>query len=144
MIDKNTSHLAGEFLVAGELARRGYPVSITMGNAKAIDIHADTLGRKKTIRIDAKATRSKTSWPISEDAVEEGIFYIFVNLRTEKEIKEKLGPLLDKYNRVFNAKYQNIELENSKKLVYEKYYLGSAAICFVSLLLFVVILILLM
>ena len=92
MIDKNTSHLAGEFLVAGELARRGYPVSITMGNAKAIDIHADTLGRKKTIRIDAKATRSKTSWPISEDAVEEGIFYIFVNLRTEKEIKENIKP----------------------------------------------------
>jgi len=41
-IDKNTSHLAGEFLVAGELSRRGYPVSITMGNAKSIDILADS------------------------------------------------------------------------------------------------------
>ena len=27
---KNTTILAGEFLVAGELSRRGYPVSITM------------------------------------------------------------------------------------------------------------------
>ena len=62
---------------------------------------------------------------------------------TEKESKEKLPPLLDKYTKVFNAKYQNIEEENTKKLVYEKVYLGSAAICFVSLLLFVVILILL-
>ena len=32
MADKNTSALAGEFLVAGELSRRGYLVSITMGN----------------------------------------------------------------------------------------------------------------
>lgn len=62
---------------------------------------------------------------------------------SEKENKEKFGSLLDRYNRVFNAKYQNIESENLKKLMYEKYYLGSAAICFVSLLLFVVILILL-
>ena len=29
MPSKNTTHLAGEFLVAGELSRRGYPVSIT-------------------------------------------------------------------------------------------------------------------
>ena len=87
MADTNTSHLAGEFLVAGELSRRGYPVSITMGNAKAIDIHADTLSRQETIRVDAKATRSKTSWPIKENAVDKDLFYIFVYLRTEEEIK---------------------------------------------------------
>jgi hypothetical protein len=40
MPDKNNSALAGEFLVAGELSRRGYSVSITMGKAKAIDIFA--------------------------------------------------------------------------------------------------------
>jgi hypothetical protein len=32
--DKNTSYLAGELLVAGELARRGYSVAVTMGRAK--------------------------------------------------------------------------------------------------------------
>lgn len=92
MIETNTSHLAGEFLVAGELSRRGYPVSITMGNAKAIDIHADTMNRKETIRIDAKATRSKTSWPINKNSVDPGIFYIFVNLRSEEEIKKNTKP----------------------------------------------------
>jgi hypothetical protein len=29
-------HLAGEFLVAAELAKRDYAVSLTLGNAKAI------------------------------------------------------------------------------------------------------------
>ena len=42
MIEKNTTHLAGEFLVAGELARRGYAVSLTMGNAKSVDIYAES------------------------------------------------------------------------------------------------------
>ena len=41
MTTKNIIHLAREFLVAGELSRRGYPVSITMGNAKSVDIYAE-------------------------------------------------------------------------------------------------------
>ncbi len=53
MIDKNTTHLAGEFLVAGELSRRGYPVAITFGNAKSVDIYATT--QQGEIKIDAKA-----------------------------------------------------------------------------------------
>ena len=55
MVQKNTTHLAGEFLVAGELSRRGYPVSITMGNAKSVDIYADTTAG--VVRVDAKAGR---------------------------------------------------------------------------------------
>jgi hypothetical protein len=44
MATKNTTHLAGEFLVAGEISRRGYPVSITVGNAKSVDIYAESSG----------------------------------------------------------------------------------------------------
>lgn len=90
MKTKNTSHLAGEFLVAGELSRRGYPVSITMGNAKSVDIYADS--KKGVIRIDAKAGRSKSNWPIKEDSVKEDIWYIFVYLQTENRIKENKSP----------------------------------------------------
>lgn len=32
-INKNSSHLAGEYFVAAELYRRGYEVSLTIGNA---------------------------------------------------------------------------------------------------------------
>jgi len=80
MTSKNTSHLAGEFLVAGELSRRGYPVSITMGNAKSVDIYAGT--QQGVIEVDAKAGRGKGNWPIGISSVKEGVYYIFVYLQT--------------------------------------------------------------
>lgn len=82
MADRNTSHLAGEFLVAGELSRRGYPISITIGNAKAVDIHADTK-EKGTIKVEAKAGRTKGNFPIKRSSVEKNQYYIFVYLQTE-------------------------------------------------------------
>ena len=76
--------------LTGELSRRGYPVSITMGNAKSVDIYAESL--KGTFKIDAKAGRAKGNWPIAEDAVKKDIFYIFVHLQTEKMIKNNVPP----------------------------------------------------
>ncbi len=89
-MDKNTTHLAGEFLVAGELSRRGYPVSITMGNAKSVDIIAST--SKGEVKIDAKAGRAKGNWPIRKDSVSKDMFYIFVHLKTEKQILNNEPP----------------------------------------------------
>lgn len=76
MSDKNITHLAGEFLVAGELSRRGYPVSITMGNAKSVDIYAES--KDEVIKIDAKAGSTKSPWSIKEKAVRKDVYYIFV------------------------------------------------------------------
>jgi hypothetical protein len=90
MSSKNTSHLAGEFLVAGELSRRGYPVSITFGNAKSVDIYADT--RVGTIKVDAKAGRTKGNWPVAESSVNEDVYYIFVYLQTQNRIKNSVAP----------------------------------------------------
>ena len=90
MNDKNTSHLAGEFLVVGELSRRGYPVSITIGNSKSVDIYADVQG--KVIRIDAKAGRKKGNWPIAKTSIAKDLYYIFVYLQTENNIKNNVPP----------------------------------------------------
>ncbi len=87
MKETNTAHLAGEFLVAGELARRGYPVSITMGNAKSVDIYAGT-----RIMVDAKAGRTKSNWPVKKHSIQPNVFYVFVYLGTEKEIKNDKPP----------------------------------------------------
>ena len=84
--DINTSHLAGEFLVSGELSRRGYLVSITMGNAKAIDIFASTQ-KVGVIKIDVKASRYKTSWPIGK--IDDTVYYIFVYLQTEDKLRNE-------------------------------------------------------
>ncbi len=87
MADKNTSALAGEFLVAGELSRRGYLVAITMGNAKAIDIFASTQEGVR-IGIDVKASRYKTSWPIGK--IDETLYYVFVYLQTEDKLQSDI------------------------------------------------------
>jgi hypothetical protein len=86
MTDKNTTHLAGEFLVAGELARRGYPVAITFGNAKSVDIYATS--KSGVLQIDAKAGRSKGNWPITENNINKDMFYILVYLQSQKNILE--------------------------------------------------------
>lgn len=99
-MEKNNTHLAGEYFVAAELYRRGFSVGMTIGNAKAIDlfVHKDN----KVLSIQVKAIRNDKSggWPIMEDKVIENILYIFVNLNdqsqpdyyiaTSKETKDKV------------------------------------------------------
>ena len=89
-MDKNTTHLAGEFLVAGELSRRGLGVSITFGNAKSVDIVAQSA--TSTYRVDAKALRSKSNWPVSAAQIDRDVYYVFVYLGTAATIRKNLAP----------------------------------------------------
>ena len=125
MASKNTAALAGEFLVAGELSRRGYPVSITMGNAKAIDINANAKNGK-TINIDVKASRYKTSWPVGK--IEKTLYYIFVHLQTLDETNKNMPPeyfivsgkeildkkLLIKWTNMSGVKYKDLNTKSTK------------------------------
>lgn len=79
-IDRNNTHLAGEYYVAAELYRRGYSVAMTLGNAKAIDLFAER--GERTVNVQVKAIRDKASigWPIMRDRIIDGILYIFVCL----------------------------------------------------------------
>ena len=124
VIDRNTSHLAGEFLVAGELARRGYSVSITMGNAKSVDIYAGT--RETIIEVDAKALRGKSDWPITKESINKKEFYIFVFLQTKREINrnnppeyfvakgEELLPMIETWGTMQGIKYSSLNNEGFK------------------------------
>lgn len=99
-MERNNTHLAGEYFVAAELYRRGFSVGMTIGNAKAIDMFANK--DDITISIQVKAIRNKKSvgWPMMKDKVENGIIYIFINLNdqstpdyyicTGKEAREKV------------------------------------------------------
>ncbi len=89
-LDKNTSHLAGEFLAAGELSRRGLGVSIAIGNAKSVDIVAQST--TVIYRVDAKAVRAKTNWPLNQSSVDKDLIYVFVYLGTAKAIKKNEPP----------------------------------------------------
>ncbi len=81
-MEKNNSHLAGEYFVAAELNRREFTVGLTSGNAKVIDILAVKDGRH--ISVQVKAMKNKSSnCPIQ--GVANGVIYVFVNLNCNKD-----------------------------------------------------------
>jgi hypothetical protein len=58
------THIAGEMFVAAELAKRGLSVSLTMGNAKAVDLFAEYKGQAICIQVKAIARRKNVGWPL--------------------------------------------------------------------------------
>ncbi|MSQ33032.1 MAG: hypothetical protein EXR60_01215 [Dehalococcoidia bacterium] len=79
-LDGQLTGLAGEFFVAAELLRRGLQVSVTFGNAKAIDLFANEPLTNRTFTIQVKALRRKTYFPISADKIRKAHVYVFVLL----------------------------------------------------------------
>lgn len=61
------THIAGEMFVAAELAKRGYSVSLTMGNAKAVDLFAERNGTAICIQVKAIAHKRNVGWPLPFD-----------------------------------------------------------------------------
>jgi hypothetical protein len=85
-MEKNSSHLAGEYFVAAELYRRGFSVGLTIGNAKAIDMFAEKDGAIISIQVKAIRNRRSIGWPIKkEQVVNSNIIYVFVNLNVEDD-----------------------------------------------------------
>jgi len=80
VVDKNCSHLAGEYFVAAELYRRGYSVAVTLGNAKAIDLFAEKGTRTINIQVKAIRNRKSVGWPMVHDRILDNVIYIFVCL----------------------------------------------------------------
>ena len=77
--------VAGEYLVAGELSRRGWIASITLRNTKGVDIlvtSEDDLSR--SVGIQVKTNRSsKPQWLLNKKAEEISnlvVFYALVRL----------------------------------------------------------------
>lgn len=83
-MERNNSHLAGEYFVAAELYRRGFSVGMTIGNAKAIDLFASKGNRTVSIQVKAIRNRKSSGWPMMREKVIKDILYIFVNLNDQK------------------------------------------------------------
>lgn len=80
IVDRNCSHLAGEYFVAAELYRRGYSVAITLGNAKSIDLFAEKGAQTANIQVKAIRDRKSVGWPMMREKVLDGVLYIYVCL----------------------------------------------------------------
>ena len=81
--------VAGEYLVAGELSKRGYIASITLRNTAGVDILCSNQDATKTLGIQVKTNSgSSRSWILNKKAetyAEDNLFYVFVCLHHGKK-----------------------------------------------------------
>jgi hypothetical protein len=78
--DSQKSGLAGELFVAAELLKRELQVSLTLGNAKSIDLFAYSEQKGKTYEIQVKTLRTSNCYLIRVQDVIPDHIYIFVLL----------------------------------------------------------------
>ena len=83
-LSSGQSGVAGEYLCAGELSRRGYIATLTLKNSKGVDILVSNEDASKTVAIQVKTSYGdSTRWVLghkSEDFHKDNLFYVFVNL----------------------------------------------------------------
>jgi hypothetical protein len=88
--DKYTISLAGEFMVAGELYRRGIKAAVTYGNAKKADVVA--YAGDKALVIEVKST-SKPQWVIggAVPSASENVMWVLVFLPPDLTLPRRLN-----------------------------------------------------
>lgn len=72
--------MAGEFLVAGKLFKRGYQVSLTLGNAKSVDLYVENPATHKQFRVQVKTLRAKNCFDMLKENLGADDIYVFVIL----------------------------------------------------------------
>lgn len=76
--------IAGEYLIAAELSRRGYVDSLTLRNTCGIDILASNRDATKSVGIQVKTSqRAKAAWVMTKKAEQElaeKLLYVLVCL----------------------------------------------------------------
>ncbi len=101
--------MAGEFLVAGQLLKRGHLACVTLGNAKAIDllVHNDKTG--KDFHVQVKTMRNRNAGWFMQQADRKNI-YVFVILNGENGQEEyfviKGETICNEPERFFGAGYK--------------------------------------
>lgn len=81
---KHMLGLGGEFLVAGEILRRGITAAVTYGNAKKADVVA--ISGNSVTSIEVK-TSSENKWIVGNQVPEAtGDLWLFVYLPTEENL----------------------------------------------------------
>lgn len=79
--------MAGEFLAAGQLFKRGYLVSITMGNAKAVDLFVSNPTTGKTFKVQVKTLRQKNCFPVRRECLDPDSIYVFIILNDPGQVE---------------------------------------------------------
>jgi hypothetical protein len=83
MASKSDVQWAAQFLVAAELARRGYTVSFTMGNTTPV---ADLMAGRPGVQfwIDVKRQSTQSDWLVKPKAEHRNLLYVLVALGKDR------------------------------------------------------------
>ena len=112
-VDGQMSGMAGEFLVAGKLFKRRMQVSVTMGNAKAIDLFVHNPRTDRTFNVQVKTLRQKNCFPMRRENLKPRHVYVFVILnRDDQDEQFFIVPgttILNDINRFFGTSYAREE-----------------------------------
>jgi alpha-mannosidase len=103
--------MAGEFLTVGKLFKRGYQASITLGNAKAVDVLVYNPETNKSFNVQVKTLRQKNCFPIRKESIIRDHIYIFIILNKwgqEEDFYIIPGyEISDDIDRFFGASYRD-------------------------------------
>lgn len=84
LLHKSNTGIASEFLVAGELARRGYNVTMTFGNTKAIDLLVEKNGKLIPVQVKGMQRKKSICWNIGLSKIKDNkVMYVLVNLNAD-------------------------------------------------------------
>ena len=107
--DTQITGMAGEFLAAGKLFKRGLQVSVTLGNAKAIDLFVHNPRTGRTFKVQVKALSRKNCFPMKRENLRPDYIYIFVLLNGPDEQEQFFvvpgRTILNDINHFFGASY---------------------------------------
>lgn len=82
------SGTAGAYFVAAELSRRGYIATLTMRNARGIDLLVANATATRSVSIQVKTNQgSKRKWVLdskAETLIADSLFYVLVNLNGQE------------------------------------------------------------
>ena len=84
LLHKTNTGISSELLAAGELARRGFNVTLTFGNTKAIDLLVEKNGKLIPIQVKGIQRTASICWNINlSKVVDENLLFILVNLHAD-------------------------------------------------------------
>jgi hypothetical protein len=108
-MDAQLTGMAGEFLTAGKLFKLGFQVSVTLGNAKAIDLFVRNPKTKRTFTVQVKALRGRNCFPMHRERLDRDCIYVFVILNSPQQNEDYYivngGMILDDIDYFFGTSY---------------------------------------
>lgn len=84
LLHKTNTGIASEFFVAGELARRGFNVTLTFGNTKAIDLLIEKDGKLIPVQVKGMQRTKSICWNVNlEKLIDSPLIFVLVNLHAD-------------------------------------------------------------